>query len=279
MKRYSRFLFEQKLSREDVQNNTKEWFAIKNGEGQYQGTSEAEKRQAFDRLYDKATRQFFKEVPVMTDQKAKEAMRKLWLQVGFEAADGTDPKMNLAYNVLKLRTSKLAAPILNFTLSSAMSNDMIQAIEKHPELAAFLGRSKDFYTYAPEDMVKGFKTYNEMLKAVDKETDIKKRRSLQDKVNQIIFKQGDPQQQRGPLTNMRSWQSEAKALGLLNKDRKQDDDLDFGDEETIQIKKLPQQRKAQDIINFLKAGGFDWKNAADLDLLKTIETKARAGLN
>ena len=186
------------LTKEQVDTLTKAWFEIKNapsGEVQLPGStliaaldnlskelskykkpdgtkgikmSDVTKRKEFDKLYDAATDQVFNNIGTVKGYDGvKTYMHNAWLKLGFEAGDGNNNAINLAYDLIHRSSIAPADKIVPYIIENYnVIDDYIGVDNKVAEmLRNFLVKRTDLWkSYSTDDINKIIAQLYKLLK-------------------------------------------------------------------------------------------------------------------
>ena len=186
--RVDRLLVEGKLTKDQVDDLTDAWFAIKEaplGTELIPGTNlfnvlkdldkklrtykkpdgtkgtkltERERREEYDKLYDAATDIVFDNVKTVKGYDGvKEYMRRAWLKMGFEAGDGNDKTINLVLDLLNRSSLAPAEKIVPYIIENfnAIDDYLVGNNKAQDSLKNLLMTRTDLWkSYSTEDITK-----------------------------------------------------------------------------------------------------------------------------
>lgn len=243
-----KYLFEDFLKLDEIREYNKRWHAISDNHEM----DPADKRKAYDDVYDEVTDKFFDNVHTFLGyDKIKKFMRKAWLKYGFEVSSGEDKRMNLARSVSSAaanNNTQNVIDVLNLIVNN-LSSLMIKKLYSSVDAQRLLSRNESIWEYDKDTIIKGLKLFIDA--------------SSEDK-NKLFKDNNKDGEFKSEVKDMKEWDT---ILGASPSD----------EAETIEFKKLDddKDKRGQEIIDLLNKAGIDWKNASDLDLLDNITKKAR----
>ena len=262
----------QPLTTEQVDTLTKAWFEIKNapsGEVQLPGSalikaldnlskelskytkpdgtkgikmSDVTKRKEFDKLYNAATDQVFNNVGTVKGYDGvKNYMHTGWLKLGFEAGDGNNDAVNLAYDLIHRSPDAPADKIVPYVIENYNAiDDYIGVDNKVAEmLRNFLVKRTDLWkSYSTDDITKIIAQLHKLLKS--KKNDAQREKILNSKDLE---------------NNLRN------VLSMKAKDVK---------DSTVKVNKVTSKTSDDAIKQNLKSMGLDLDNIEDKKRLQNI---------
>lgn len=266
---------QQPLTKEQVDALTKAWFEIKNapsGEVQLPGStlvkaldnlskdlskytkpdgtkgikmSDVTKRKEFDKLYNAATDQVFNNVGTVKGYDGvKNYMHTGWLKLGFEAGDGNNGAVNLAYDLIHRSPDAPADKIVPYVIENYNAiDDYIGVDNKVAEmLRNFLVKRTDLWkSYSADDITKIIVQLHKLLKS--KKNDAQREKILNSKDLE---------------NNLRN------VLSMKAKDVK---------DSTVKVNKVTSKTSDDAIKQNLKSMGLDLDNIEDKKRLQNILNK------
>lgn len=256
------------LTRQEVEDFTKEWYAIQNGEdatyidgsGNEVNYKEiyndpAKRRKAFDDLYDRATAASINGWPLT--QEAAELMRKIWLEIGFEGFDGTEAPFKALRAIFKsvrgdISADKHLAPLLRmFYGSRSFDRGDYERIQNNQNLQKLLALNNSLYKYPADDLANGLEAIDKIMQENPGST-----------WKKSVFEDG----------SKASWDSRVKDLRQLASEKVGNRDA------TVRVNKM-RDKSIKELANYVKAGGMDLSKAEDAQLLVDTGNAALKQIN
>ena len=226
-----------RLKKAKIDELTKKWFEIKDDTTM----STVQKRAAYDQLYDEATTWVFGDLGGHAEA-IRDYMHKAWLELGFEAGDGNNKAVNLAYDLIR-RTS-------------VPTKEMVQtALENYSSLSNSLDASDDFVDEFKNVIV----SRQDLWKSYSKGDIVKIIRAAY----KLLSDAGDAKQRQAQLDRFKKLENLRDLLS----------DVEYKDE--ADSLKVSEKSSEQEIVDVMRKAGFNFKSVDLLNKLEKILQQAK----